>query len=392
MAPRFAPTLTDGVVTLRPHRLEDAPRVVEQSTDPQSVRWTSVPVPYGLEDGENFVAHAMPAGWERDVEWGFAVEVDGRYGGTVSLRPGIGGGRAELAYGAHPDARGTGAMERALRLLLEWGFEEQRLATVFWTATVGNWASRHRAWRVGFVVAGTLPRWTPHHGEHRDSWIATLSRDDPRQPRTAWLDVPTIEGDGFRLRRLRDDDAPRIEQAHADPEAQRWLGQVPAPFTEDLAIVYLERRREMLADAEGVTWAVADPEDDRLLGTVQWFHLTPGVECEVGYLTHPDARGRGTTTKAVEAVTQHCFDTLGVRRVTGLVAKDNQASRRVLERAGFGHYADARYAAWVREGWVDAALYDVTAEEWTGRSIRSVSQMTAKPASDSTTPSSSGER
>jgi RimJ/RimL family protein N-acetyltransferase len=363
MAHRYAPTLTDGVVTLRPHRLEDVPRVVEQCTDPLSVRWTTVPVPFTVEHAENFVAHAMPAGWEQDVEWGFAVEHDGRFGGTVSLRNNLGGPRAELAYGAHPDLRGTGAMERAVRLLLEWGFAEQGLETVLWMAPVGNWGSRRLAWRVGFEVTGTLRHWLDHRGVYGDAWAATLSRHDPRQPRSPWLDVPTIEGDGFRLRRLRDDDAERIRQAHADPKAQRWLGQVPAPFTEDLAVVYLERRREMLATGEGVTWAVADPDDDRLLGTVQWFHLNPGVECEVGYLTHPDARGRGLTARAVRTVTEHCFATLGVRRVTGLVAQDNRASRRVLERAGFSHYADARYAAWVREGWVDAALYDVTAAE-----------------------------
>ena len=39
------PTLTDGVVTLRAHRPDDVEGSMEQSRDPESQRWTTVPVP-----------------------------------------------------------------------------------------------------------------------------------------------------------------------------------------------------------------------------------------------------------------------------------------------------------------------------------------------------------
>ena len=58
-------------------------------------------------------------------------------------------------------------MERALRLLLEWGFAEQGLQTVVWWANEGNWASRRLAWRLGFTFEGTLRRWLPQRGELR---------------------------------------------------------------------------------------------------------------------------------------------------------------------------------------------------------------------------------
>src|SRR5690349_10284022 len=112
-----APTLTDGVVTLRAHREDDIDAVQEQSTDPASVRWTRVPVPYTREHARQFVREAMPGGWATDQEWAFAFEAAdhegrSRYGGTVSLRNN-GPGRAEIAYGAHPWIRGRGLVERA---------------------------------------------------------------------------------------------------------------------------------------------------------------------------------------------------------------------------------------------------------------------------------------
>jgi RimJ/RimL family protein N-acetyltransferase len=386
------PTLTDGVVTLRSHRPDDVQRVLEQCLDPRSQAWTMVPVPYDRAMAEQFVGETMPSGWADGSRWGFALEVDGRFGGSVSLRN-DGNGRAEVAFGTHPDVRGSGAMLRGLRLLLEWGFAVPQLQTVVWQAFVGNWGSRRLAWRLGFTMEGTVRSYLPQRGELRDGWMGTLLRDDPREPRTTWLDVPELAGDGFRLRRIHEGDAVRIQEACAEPRSQQWLGQLPAPYTLDDAVQYVERRRELEATGAAVTWAVADPDDDRLLATVGWFGWTPKVECEIGYWTHPDARGRGLMTRVLRLVTGHVFATLDLRRVTAFAAVDNTASRHVIESCGFRQYGVERYGAHVRDDWVDMALYDVTATEWAepARSRANATASTTNPASDSPTPTSRGE-
>jgi len=149
--PDDVPTLTDGVVTLRAHRPDDVDAVVEQGSDPVSLRWTTVPSPYHREHAEDFVGRVIPQGWDDGSAWRFAVEArddDGtpRYCGTIELRD-EGSDRAEVAYGAHPWARGRGIVRRGLELLLSWGFEERGLRTVIWWANRGNWASRRTAWR-----------------------------------------------------------------------------------------------------------------------------------------------------------------------------------------------------------------------------------------------------
>src|SRR3954468_17950865 len=103
-APLSAPTLTDGVVTLRAHRADDVSRIVDQARDPESIAWTTVPVPYDERDAEEFGLKMLPQGWVDGSEWAFAVEVDGKYAATVSLRN-EGPGRAEIAFGSHPDVR-----------------------------------------------------------------------------------------------------------------------------------------------------------------------------------------------------------------------------------------------------------------------------------------------
>lgn len=357
------PTLTDGTVTLRAHREDDAAGVTEQSLDPTSVRWTTAPVPYTLDAGRDFVTRTMPAGWADGTAWGFAVETQGRYAATVELRD-EGGGRAEIAFGSAPWVRGTGAMERACRLLLEWGFADRGIRTVVWQAHVGNWASRRLAWRLGFSFDGTLRGYVRHRGELVDAWSGTLLATDERVPRGRWLEVPELDADGLRLRPWRVSDVPRIVEACADHRTRQWLGRMPDPYDEGQAHAWLEHQAENRAVGQGVAWAVVVPEDDVALASISAFDLVPDEELEIGYWAHPDARGRGVMTRAMAEVVRYGFEDLGVRRIHAGAAAGNRASRHVIEANGLTPWGTERMGTEVLGGRADLVWYDVLVEEW----------------------------
>lgn len=77
------PELTDGDVRLRGHRAQDAARVVEQVSDERSRRWTTVPMPYGPAEADAFLAQVAAEWTDGSGRW-WAVEVDGRFAGTVN--------------------------------------------------------------------------------------------------------------------------------------------------------------------------------------------------------------------------------------------------------------------------------------------------------------------
>lgn len=371
--PHDVPTLTDGEVTLRAHRPDDAPAVLEQCHDPLSRQWTTVPLEYTLADAEQFATTKVGGWWEDGSEWAFAVETtDGdvrRFAGTVSLRD-RGEGRAEVAYGSHPWVRGRGVMERALRLLLTWGFEQRDLRMVVWWANRGNWASRRLAWRVGFRVEGEVRRWLPQRGDLLDGWVGTLLAGEPMEPRTPWLDAPRIVGKSVVLRRMGLQDVDRVVEACNDPETLRWLGKIPQPYGRAEAEAFIESREDDHAAGTCVTWAAADPETDQLVATLNIFEIRPGLDAEFGYWVHPDARGRGIATEAGRMVLRHAFipvedGGLGLSRVRGLAAEGNLASRRVLEKCGLTYQGRERRLLLVGGGrTADAAIYDVLKEEF----------------------------
>jgi RimJ/RimL family protein N-acetyltransferase len=256
-------------------------------------------------------------------------------------------------------------MARAVRLLVDWGFEDRRARVVVWRAHRGNWSSRKLVWRLGFSFDGTVRSALAQRGELHDAWVGTLLATDDREPKGRWLDVPVLEADGIRLRPWRVSDVPRIVEAASDELTQEWLGQMPSPYGETEAHTWLEHLQENRATGHGVQWAVVDEtDDDTALAAIGYFDYRPEVELEIGYWAHPDARGRGVVTRAMSRVIDHAFEDLGVRRVSAGAAVDNAASRHVIEANGLAAWGTERLGTRVRSGPADCVFYDLLVEEW----------------------------
>ena len=346
--PACVPELTDGVVRLRAHLPTDAERIVEQSTDPDSLRWTTVPRPYAVEQAREFLAHIEQEWNDPDGIrfWAItdAADPQSRYRGTVDLRP-RGGGAAETGFGLHPDGRGSGLMAGAVRLASRWWFGQGGVR-VHWAAMRGNFASWRVAWACGFTHHGTLPQLLSAPGDPAapavDTWRASLGADDAMEPRTPWEDVPVLdaqEAHGIRLRPWRDDDSAALEPRDQPDHYMPARGVLDAEtFPEWLLI-----RREQMSRGTVLSWCVADTTSDAALGEVLVFVAEGTLDddtAELGYQVVPSGRGRGLATGGAAVLVEHAFAPrtaggLGMRRLVAQTAEDNAASNAVLDRLGF---------------------------------------------------------
>lgn len=356
--PAVVPVLESGSVRLRAMAEADLPAVVEQATDADTVEWTSIPRPYDLDSARGFLGlHA--AGWAEETgtkHW--AIEVlphDGAGGlpfaGIIDLRPDAKGGAWETGYVLHPEARGRGVMAAALRLAAEWAFAHGA-PSIYWFAARGHFASWRVAHACGFTLHSTLPdRLASRDGCRIDAWVASLSPRRPMTPQHPWIVPPEIEGEGLRLRPLRDDDT-AIAEPHDHPSHHLSARAVPTPETFD---DWLLRRREGMSLGRSSNWCIADAASDEPLGEVLVFvhagHLAEGGTAELGYSVRPSARGRGVAGRAARMAAEHALRPadeggLGLRRLVAETAADNEASNQVLRGAGF--------TVWGREEAADA--------------------------------------
>ena len=154
--------------------------------------------------------------------------------------------------------------------------------------------------------------------------------------------------DGLVLRAPRAADYAGWRDATLASEAtlRRWQPRWPLDHLTEAAY----RRRLALFDAERATgsgyafhlWA--PDEDGRIEGAIRLSPVRGGARSagQLGYWVADRATGQGLATRAVDAVCVFAFARLGLARVEAAYVPGNEASARVLAKAGFAEEGRAR--------------------------------------------------
>lgn len=138
----------------------------------------------------------------------------------------------------------------------------------------------------------------------------------------------------LRMRLARAADAAAILELMRDKAVDQWNpaesvidAQTAAAWCEDMAD---------WSSGDHASWIVADADTDEALGVVSIHSIDrEQSDAEIGYRTHPRARGHGIATEAVTAAAAWGFQNLQLVRIELVHAVENEASCVVAERAGF---------------------------------------------------------
>ena len=165
-----------------------------------------------------------------------------------------------------------------------------------------------------------------------------------------------------RLRALRAADASSIARYANDREI--WLNlrdRFPHPYAEADARAYIAH-----AGTRDPQTVFAIEVEGAAVGVIT---LMPGedierVSSEIGYWLGRPFWGRGIITDAVHATTGYAFASLGMRRVFAVPFMRNEASHRVLEKAGYAREGVMRRSA-IKDGvLLDQLLYAAYDDRW----------------------------
>lgn len=145
--------------------------------------------------------------------------------------------------------------------------------------------------------------------------------------------------------------------------AKQLRDRFPHPYTRRHAVEFLEHA----ASGRPLTNFAIEADGEAVGGV----GFVPGVDiegysAEIGYWLSETMWGRGITTEALVLVTEHVFSERNMLRLFAVPFADNQASRRVLEKAGYECEGIMR-AASVKSGErKDQALYARINPAWRG--------------------------
>lgn len=152
--------------------------------------------------------------------------------------------------------------------------------------------------------------------------------------------APLLQTPRLLLRELTDADAPFVLALLNDPGFLQHIGDKGVRTLDD-ARGYLQSGPFASYAAHGFgLWRVALRGDDEAIGMCGLLRRDWLDAPDLGYAFLPAARGRGLAQEAADAVLRLARERLGLHRVLAIVSRDNAASIRLLERAGFAREVD----------------------------------------------------
>jgi RimJ/RimL family protein N-acetyltransferase len=156
------------------------------------------------------------------------------------------------------------------------------------------------------------------------------------------------------LRPSTDRDVASIRSVYSEPDIRYWMSW-DGDDLPDEAEARANIERSATAWREG-TWAafrIVEAATDDVVGGVN-LRFEDFQVAEVSYFLRASARGRGLATRAVRLVSRWAFDELGIERIELRAHPDNDASRRVAERARFTREGVERAS----RAWPDGTRFD----------------------------------
>ena len=140
-----------------------------------------------------------------------------------------------------------------------------------------------------------------------------------------------IETSRLRMRPLRPDDLQDLHDVVFSDPAVTWDGSVG---TLEETRGSLDAKIRQSEDHGFGMMAVVDRGDGALIGFAGLQRMEGGPEVEIGYYLGRRAWGRGLATELAHALVERAFGELELPRLVAVVRPENEASKRVLAKAG----------------------------------------------------------
>jgi len=189
-------------------------------------------------------------------------------------------------------------------------------------------------------------------------------------------EVPTIQHGQFTLRPLSEDDIDAIYQSCQDPLIPQFT-TVPADYTMELAQGFVrEKAPQGFAEHKAIPWVLTINKDvspaalkvngETFLGVFSIHGIEEDNHIgEIGYWLNKDVRGHGYGSIGCQMITNYAFETLGFRRLAGLVDSDNEASKKLLLGAGYAHEGLMKSRVTRADGrQIDMDLFAAISDTW----------------------------
>ena len=193
-----------------------------------------------------------------------------------------------------------------------------------------------------------------------------------------------LETERLILRKLRMEDVYEYyERLFGDADVTRYMNFEPHQDISE-SLESLQRRLDRYEEDDCYCWAVAEKEEDSLIGLVKLTRFDPrDNSCSFAFMLGCNYWNKGYGTEVLKAVLRFAFEELELERIVADHMAPNRASGRVMEKCGMKHIGTEpeKYQKTGRR--YDALVYEIrnsSRAPMTANEYQSLAMSTLNPA------------
>lgn len=174
----------------------------------------------------------------------------------------------------------------------------------------------------------------------------------------------TITTQRLKIRPIAVGDLAALFEVNGDDAVTRYLPYASWATKADGEAWYARMLLQQAA-GEALQYVVVDAAGDKVIGTALLFRFDlSSARAELGYVLGRAHWGRGLMHEALDALLQHAFTAMRLRRIEAQVDPRNAASARAVERLGFQHEGLLRQRYVGKGETKDVCFYGLLRDEW----------------------------
>jgi len=179
-----------------------------------------------------------------------------------------------------------------------------------------------------------------------------------------FLGNPTLETERLILRTLRESDAADVFAYASHPEVSRYVTWESHQTLED-SVAFIDWTAKRLAEDEAGDWGLEDKKTGKIIGSIGFAHLDE-ANCrgEIGYALALDKRGQGLVPEALRRLIAFAFTEMKLNRLEAVHFVENEASGRVMQKAGMRYEGLLRQRMLVKGVYRDVRQYAILRGDW----------------------------
>lgn len=170
---------------------------------------------------------------------------------------------------------------------------------------------------------------------------------------------PIVETERLILDLLTDKDVNEVFELRSNPETMKYIPR-PLVKNNDEALAHIKMILDKIETNEGINWAIRLKDNPKLIGIIGFYRLQPeNYRAEIGYMTLPQFHGKGYVPEAVTRLIKYGFEDLKLHSIEAVIAPENYASEKVLQKCGFTKEAHFKESEFYEGKFLDKVIYSL---------------------------------